>query len=153
MIDINSITLKNNAMFNIVMRRPHLCKRCLEMILNTKGKINDIPKPLKNFLDYIDNGTISDDYTRELEKAVVETRKNKRWRKRIMTVEQLIKDEAKLAEKNGYDKGKTEGKAEERIIINNLNSLLLKDNRQEDLIKSLSDPEFQNQLLKEYGLI
>ena len=43
MFDINKVTLKNNAMFNIVMRRPNLCKMCLERIL---GKtITDINYP------------------------------------------------------------------------------------------------------------
>ena len=43
MVDINSITLKNNAMFNIVMKRPELCKKCLERILNKKiSEINYI---------------------------------------------------------------------------------------------------------------
>ena len=43
MIDFNKITLKNNAMFNIVMRRPNLCKMCLERILDKK--ITEITYP------------------------------------------------------------------------------------------------------------
>ena len=43
MIYINKITIKNNAMFNIVMRRPKLCKMCLERILDKK--ITEISYP------------------------------------------------------------------------------------------------------------
>ena len=36
--------------------------------------------------------------------------------------------------------------------INRLNQFLLRDNRQDDLIKSISNPDFQKQLLEEYEL-
>ena len=259
MIDINSITLKNNAMFNIVMRKPNLCKKCLErmlnknitnieyresektidlglssksirldiycedentsynielqngiyealpkrsryyqdlidinllekgsdyselkngivificsfdvfgkgrhlytfqnqclqdisitlgdgttkIFLNTKGTMDDIPVPLRNFLNYIDAGVITDDFTEELENAVIDVRKDKRWSKLIMTVEQLIKDEGKLAKKEGMD------------LVNKLNSLLLNDNRLDELKASTTDEALQQKLLKEYGL-
>jgi predicted transposase/invertase (TIGR01784 family) len=70
-----------------------------KIFLNTKGKLDDIPKPLSNFLKYIDTGEVTDEYTRELEDTVIEVRKDKRWRKRIMTVEELIKAEAKQVAK------------------------------------------------------
>ncbi len=263
MIDINKITLQNNAMFNIVMHRPNLCKMCLEriidkkitsisypeierpidyditakgirldiycedestaynielqngiyddlpcrsryyqdlididllekgseyselrhcivifictfdpfdkgrhlytfenvcvqddaimlgdkttkMFLNTKGVMDDIPKPLKNFLKYIDSGEITDEYTKQLDDTVTEVRKDKRWRKRIMTVEQLIKDEAKLAKKAGVEEG--------RESLNKLNMLLIQDGRLDDLKASTMDKELQEQLFKEYGI-
>ena len=287
MIDINSITLKNNAMFNIVMRRPNLCKMCLERILNksittisypdsekaididldsksirldiycededtsynielqngvydalpkrsryyqslidvdlldkgceytelkngiiifictfdffgkgrhlytfenlclqdseirlddkttkiflnTKGVLDDIPKPLKNFLDFIDNGTVADSFTQELNSAVIEIREDKRWRKRLMTVEQLIKDEASLAYKKGKTEGLAEGRTEGRAeglaegiaegrasgiaLINQLHSLLINDGRMDDLKKSINDSEYQEKLIREYKL-
>ncbi len=40
---------------------------------------------------------MTDDYTRQIEETVIEVRKDRKWRNKIMTVEQLIKDEAKLA--------------------------------------------------------
>ena len=51
-------------------------KRCLEdtslplqddsltVFLNTKGKRDDVPRPLKVFLDYIEEGTVMDEYTK-----------------------------------------------------------------------------------------
>lgn len=52
----------------------------------------------------------------------------------------------------GILKGKSEGKIEGKNLINRLNVLLLNDNRLEDLIKSSSDTNFQNELLEEYNL-
>ncbi|SNU09974.1 conserved hypothetical protein (putative transposase or invertase) [Lachnospiraceae bacterium] len=253
MIDINSITLKNNAMFNIVMRRPNLCKMCLERILgknitsisypetertidydinarsirldiycededtvynielqngiyeelpkrsryyqdlididllekgheyielknnivifictfdpfdkgrhlytfeniciqdgsiylddktskiflNTKGIADDIPVPLKNFLNYIDDGEISDDFTKQLDDTVIAVRQDKKWRKKIMTVEQLIKDEAKLARKEGIEEGFKQGieqgieQGSEHTLIASIKNLMLNMN-------------------------
>ena len=63
-----------------------------KIILNTKGTMDDIPKSLKMFLDYIETGEIQDDYTREVDDAVVEAQNDERWRKSIMTYEQFLKD-------------------------------------------------------------
>ena len=268
MVDINSITLKNNAMFNIVMKRPELCKKCLERILNkkiseinyidsevsvdedvvlksirldiycesedtaydvelqngiyedlprrcryyqdmidiellekgqdyselknsiiifictfdefkcgrhlytfenrclqdtnislddhttkiflnTKGTMDDIPKPLKNFLEYIDNGTVNDDLTQDLDDAVKEVRKDKRWRNKLMTVEEYAKATAKQAAKEA-SKEATEATTER---INLLNQKLFADDRIDDLRKSTEDKDFQHQLMVEYGII
>ena len=42
---------------------------------------------------------------------------------------------------------------EGRNELNSLNGKLLKENRMEDLIRAIDDPEYQMQLLKEYGLL
>ena len=263
MFDINKITLKNNAMFNIVMRRPNLCKMCLERILgktitdisypesertfdfdlnaksirldiycededtaynielqnginddlskrsryyqdlmdidllekgndytmlknsiiifictfdnfargrhlytfeniciqdknlylddkttkiflNTKGEMDDIPLPLKNFLNYIDNGEVTDDYTRQLDDTVLEVRRDKKWRDKIMTVEELIKGEANLARKEGRKEGMN--------YLDELNTHLIQDNRIDDLKASINDEELRNKLFEEYGI-
>ena len=43
MIDFNKITFSNNYMFNAVMTRKDLCRRCLERILNKH--ITDVTIP------------------------------------------------------------------------------------------------------------
>ncbi len=123
-----------------------------KIFLNTKGTKDDIPAPLKNFLKYMDDGSVTDDFTREIDEAVNEVRRDKKWRKKIMTVEQLIKDEAKLAHKKGFSEGEAKGKAEGINLINDLHNRLLKDKRYDDLEKSTVDKDYQNQLLAEYGL-
>ena len=116
-----------------------------KIFLNTKGTMDDIPKPLKNFLEYIDNGTVNDDLTQDLDDAVKEVRKDKRWRNKLMTVEEYAKATAKVASKEA-----TEATTER---INLLNQKLLADNRIDDLRKSTEDKEFQHQLMVEYGII
>ena len=55
--------------------------------------------------------------------------------------------------KAGWEDGRTEGRAEALEQINHLNQFLIRDGRQEDLLKSFSNPDFQKELLKEYGLL
>ncbi len=83
-----------------------------KIILNTKGKLDDIPRPLKLFLNYIETGEVSDEYTKELDQAVREVRTNEKWREPIMTVEMMIKDAAYEAKEAGRAEGLAEGKAE-----------------------------------------
>ena len=52
------------------------------------------------------------------------------------------------AEQHGREQGEQIGKEQ----INKLNQRLLTDNRFDDLKRSISDPDFQKQLLKEYRL-
>ena len=52
----------------------------------------------------------------------------------------------------GFEAGQTAGIETGENRINTLNGLLLKDNRQEDLVRAVSDAEFRKKLLKEYGL-
>ena len=110
--------------------------------------MDDIPIPLKNFLEYLDSGEVSDDYTRQLEDTVIEVRKDKKWRNMIMTVEQLIKDESKLAKKEGIKEGKKEG----MDLMAELISRLRQDNRLEDIDACITDPEYRMKLFKEYGI-
>lgn len=53
----------------------------------------------------------------------------------------------------GEMKGRTEGTTEGRAIINLLGRRLVRDGRTDDLVRSLSDEEFQLRLLQEYGLV
>lgn len=48
--------------------------------------------------------------------------------------------------------GREQGEQLEKEQINKLNQCLLTDNRFDDLKRSISDHDFQKQLLKEYGL-
>ena len=65
-----------------------------------------------------------------------------------MTVEQLIKDEAKLAKKQGVKEGKTLGME----LLTELYDKLARDNRFEDIKASFNDEELRMQLFKEYGI-
>ena len=52
---------------------------------------------------------------------------------------------------DGRAEGQIKGKREGINIINLLNQKLLQDNRQEDILRSVTDPEFQKKLLAEYA--
>lgn len=59
-----------------------------------------------------------------------------------------LDDMVKDGERRGERRGKRLGKDQ----INKLNRLLLADNRQEELLRSVSDRKFQQKLLQEYAL-
>lgn len=47
---------------------------------------------------------------------------------------------------------RAEGHAEGIALLNTLNQKLVQDNRMDDLLRAVSDAEFQKQLLTEYEL-
>jgi hypothetical protein len=51
-----------------------------------------------------------------------------------------------------WEEGLSQGLSQGQERINHLNALLLQDHRQEDLMRSVNDPTFQKQLIKEYCL-
>ena len=56
------------------------------------------------------------------------------------------------AREEGLEEGRKEGREETLNLINKLNDILLSEGRVEDLKRSISDREYQAQLLKEYRL-
>ena len=90
-----------------------------KIILNTKGKIDDIPKNLKTFLEYVDKGVIQDEYTKEIDEAVVEIQNDDRWRENIMTVDQWIKDAANDAAARAAEESFQKSKCETAIRMIN----------------------------------
>ncbi len=104
-----------------------------------------ISEDLKNLLCYVSTGKMSDPLTQRLEEHVSLGRRTKEWRREYMLFAEYL-DEAKA-------EGITMGKTESRIELNTLNAALLKDGRIDDLKQSLTDPDFQEKLLQEYGLL
>ena len=51
-----------------------------KLFLSTKGKMDDISKPLQRFLDYVDGHAASDELLREIESAVDEAKHCETWR-------------------------------------------------------------------------
>lgn len=45
-----------------------------------------------------------------------------------------------------------EGRSEGRCLMNELNRMLIRDGRTEDLFRSVQDAEYQKQLMEEYEL-
>ena len=92
----------------------------------------------KIILDKI--GTLND--------TVIEVRRDKRWRGKIMTLEEYAQQKAKQAAKVAREEGREEGISS----LNTLYELLLKDNRLDDLKRAVNDEEFRESLFKEYNI-
>ena len=115
------------------------------IILSTKGENEtEIPEELVNFLKYVgqetDETETDDDYIKKLQEQIKRIKQNRDWEGKYMLLEEMMRDERM----EGMQKG------QERI--NQLNMLLLKQNRSEDIIKAVSDREYQEKLLKEFNL-
>ena len=73
----------------------------MRIFLNAKGTMNDVSSSLKAFLDYVAGTVTEDPFVQELEEAVTEARKNRKWRHEYMTL--LMRDQDNL------EKGREEG--------------------------------------------
>ena len=94
----------------------------IKIFFNSKGKSEDSQVTVEqdNFLKYLNTGTATDDFTKQLDEAVEVVRENKKWRAEYMHTlvhEQDIRDE-------GIEIGINQGllQAQTSIVINALNS-------------------------------
>ena len=53
----------------------------------------------------------------------------------------------------GRAEGREEGREEGRSEVNQLTTYLIRDGRMDDLMRSVSDEAYQEQLMREYGII
>ncbi|WP_164726088.1 Rpn family recombination-promoting nuclease/putative transposase [Veillonella sp. VA137] len=79
-----------------------------KLFLSTKGKMNDISKPLQRFLDYVDGHAASDELLREIESAVDEAKHCETWREEYS----MLSMDHYIYWKEGVAEGRAEGKAE-----------------------------------------
>ena len=86
-----------------------------KLFLSTKGDLDDISRPLKNFLDYVDGQAPADELMQEIDVEIDIAKKCDEWRRDYMTfyIEKELYGEQQRAE--GEAKGRAEGRAEERI--------------------------------------
>ena len=119
-----------------------------KIYLYTKGVEGSPSQELQDMLRYIEN-SIEENVTNEtihlIHKGVQVIKQNKEVGVQYMKTwerEAMIREE-----------GKAEGKEKGRTLINELNRRLVEAGRLEDMVKAATDEAFQEQLLKEYGLI
>lgn len=79
-----------------------------KLFLSTKGKMDDISKPLQRFLDYVDGHAASDELLREMESAVDEAKHCEAWREEYS----MLSMDHYTYWKEGVAEGRAEGKAE-----------------------------------------
>ena len=87
------------------------------MFLSTKGEADDISKPLKIFLDYVDGHAPADEFTREIDSEVMIAKNCDEWRREYMTLALEMEKEKKLSWEAGKAEGKAEGKIEMAIDL------------------------------------
>ena len=79
-----------------------------KLFLSTKGRKNDISKPLQRFLDYVDGHAATDDLLRDIESAVDEAKHCEAWREEYS----MLSMDHYTYWKEGVAEGRAEGKAE-----------------------------------------
>ena len=79
-----------------------------KLFLSTKGKMDDISKPLQRFLDYVDGHAASDELLREIESAVDEAKHCEAWREEYS----MLSMDHYTYWKEGVAEGRAEGLVE-----------------------------------------
>ena len=79
---------------------------------------DDIPLPLKHFLDYVDGQPPADDFVREIDNEVMMAKRREDWRREYMTLNILIAREKKKSEEQGRIEGRNEA------IINGIRAIM-----------------------------
>ena len=87
-----------------------------KLFLSTKGTADDISKPLKYFLDYIDGKEPADELMQEIDNEVDTIKRCDEWRRDYMTL--AFEMDRKFAEgkAEGLAEGKAEGLAEGKTV-------------------------------------
>jgi hypothetical protein len=124
-------------------------------MLSTKGENQeDVPEELVKFLKYV--GTrleesekdFGSEYVRQLQETVRRVKEDRNMEERQLVLDLIIKDHEKAARKEGIKEGIKEGTDR----VNRLHLRLIQEGRFDDLKKSASDPDFQQQLFEKYGI-
>ena len=87
------------------------------MFLNTLGTKGDVSPDIQSLFDYINNNTVTSNFTREVADTITEIKNDKKVRDSYMTYEMRIKDTLAEGEAKGRVEGKAEGKAEEKLRV------------------------------------
>ena len=113
------------------------------IILSTKGENeSEVSEELVNFLKYVgqEADETDDDYIKKIQEQIKRIKQNRDWEEKYMLLEEMMRDE------------RMEGRQEGQERINQLNIMLSKQNRNEDIIKAATDKEYQEKLFKEFNL-
>ena len=84
------------------------------LIFNTGGCLGELSEEAKEFLDYVENGTISGSLSEAIEEAVMDARHNKEWRSEYMKNMANYWDAKREGRAEGRNEGRTEGRTLEK---------------------------------------
>ncbi len=83
-----------------------------KLFLSTKGELDDISKPLKNFLDYVDGREPADELMQEIDTEIGVAKRCEEWRRDYMTFALELEKYKEYGEAKGREEGRVEGLAE-----------------------------------------
>ena len=133
----------------------------VRVFLNTHGKNDGEVNPeLVELLHYMENTTFqiaqkcTSDRIHRMHRRIEMIRKNEEvsvrymqaWEEKVMEREEGREE----GRKEGLEKGRREGEQEGRSKVNNLIKYLIDSDRADEVKRVVTDPEYQDQLLKEY---
>ncbi len=78
-----------------------------KLFLSTKGEIDDISKPLKNFLDYVDGREPADELMQEIDAEIGVAKRCDEWRRDYMTFALELEKYQEYGEAKGREEGRT----------------------------------------------
>lgn len=88
-----------------------------KLFLSTKGTQNDVSKPLRGFLDYIDGQEATDDLLRDIEDAVHEVKHCEAWKEEYVMLSMDHYKYWKEGMAEGIAEGLAQGKSEGKIEV------------------------------------
>ena len=132
----------------------------VRIFLNAKGTMNDVSSSLKAFLDYVAGTVTEDPFVQELEEAVTEARKNRKWRHEYMTL--LMRDQdnlekgreegERIGREHGERIGREHGERQASERYSRLILILNGENKADQIVKIASDPKYREELYRKYGI-
>ena len=127
-----------------------------KLFLSTKGKLDDISKPLQRFLDYVDGHAASDELLQDIESAVDEAKHCEAWREEYS----MLSMDHYTYWKEGVAEGRAEGlvegenlgkaKAKTEVVVQ-----MLRENISMQMIAKITNLTLKeiNEIGKAHGLI
>ena len=93
-----------------------------KLFLSTKGQMDDISRPLKNFLDYVDGRAPADELMQEIDVEIDIAKRRDEWRRDYMTFALELERYREYGLEEGREEGRAEGILENTLA--NIRSLM-----------------------------
>jgi len=128
----------------------------VKVIVKTRGTEGAVNPELLEVIRYLDSGTVSGDFSRELEDAVnhVKSSEERRHEYMIMMLreQELIEQGREQGLEQGQEQGRAEGTQQGEARLAKLIEKLFSLGRSQDAVRVASDPEYRRQLYSELKL-
>lgn len=115
-----------------------------KIVINTKGHVGEIGDELKEALKYLDDGSITGDYSRELDEAVQAVKSSEERRLEYMML--VTRDNEMRAE--GRAEGRVQGEDNFAALINRL----IAAGRVDEVQQAANDKAYRAELFKEFQI-